>query len=108
MERESTTRNGEAAAAVVAAGIGTAALGLLTTLAAASRGIQSFLNFYAPVGPLSGKSIVAVVVWIAAWVFLHAAWRDRHLMPRTVAWIALGLVVLGLAGTFPLVFGAFE
>jgi hypothetical protein len=108
MKPESARRNGEAAAALVAAGIGTMVLGLLTTLAAASRGMQGLLSFYAPAGLLSGKSTIAVVVWIVAWVVLHAAWYDQHLHVRTIAWITLALVGLGLAGTFPPIFETFE
>jgi len=38
------------AAALVAGGIGAAAIGLLTTLAEASAGIKTALNWYNPVG----------------------------------------------------------
>lgn len=101
-------RNGAAAAAVLAAAIGTAVLGLLTTLAAASKGIGVALDFYAPAGPLSGKSTVTVIVWLAAWIVLHVAWRNRQVAPRALTWLTLALVVLGLLGTFPPVFEAFE
>jgi hypothetical protein len=58
---------GKALAAMVAAGVGCAALGVLTTLAELSPGLKNVLNFYDPVGPLSGKTTVAVIVWLIAW-----------------------------------------
>jgi hypothetical protein len=48
------------AAAIVAAGVGALSLGILTTTAEASTGINDFLSFYDPVGPLSGETIGAV------------------------------------------------
>lgn len=101
-------RNGGAAAAVLAAGIGTAVLGLLTMLAAASKGIGAALNFYAPAGPLSGKSTVTVIVWLAVWIVLQLAWRNRQVAPGALTWITLVLVALGLLGTFPPVFETLE
>src|SRR5262245_26220863 len=65
------TTNGAAAAAVLTVGIGSFVLGLLTTLAAASRPVATVLAFYGPAGPLSGKSTVAVVVWLVAWTVFH-------------------------------------
>jgi hypothetical protein len=61
-----TKPNGPVAAGVLAAGIGAFTMGLLTTAAAASAGIAGALNWYRPVGPLSGKSLGAVVAWLVA------------------------------------------
>src|SRR4051812_37189182 len=56
--------NGPAAAAFLACGVGSAVLGLAIVLVEASPGhVKSWLNFYDPVGPLSGKTIVAVVAF---------------------------------------------
>ena len=69
--------NGIAAAAFVSAGIGCAALGLLTTLAQMSGGVKHVLNWWNPAGPLSGKSGVAVIIWILSWIVSQAARRRR-------------------------------
>jgi uncharacterized membrane protein len=103
----STVTNGTAAAAILAAGIGSFVLGLLTTLAAASKAINDVLAFYSPVGPLSGKTTVAVVIWLAAWVLLHRTWKNRQVNFGLVFIGALILIALAFLGTFPLFFEAF-
>ena len=52
--------NGPAAAAILASGIGSLALGLSTTLAQAIAPVKEALNFYDPAGSLSGETTVAV------------------------------------------------
>jgi hypothetical protein len=56
----------------VAAGIGSTALGLFTTLAEANTFVKEVLTFYSPVGPLSGKTTLAVIVWLLSWAILHS------------------------------------
>ena len=68
---------GPVAAAILAAGVGALALGVLTTLAEASEGFKEFLTFSEPVGPLSGKTIGAVLIWLVAWVVLHIVYRNK-------------------------------
>src|SRR6266704_1241965 len=58
---------GPIAAAVIAGGVGAAALGVVTTLAEASTRVSDWLAWSDRVGPLSGKTIMAVVVWLVAW-----------------------------------------
>jgi hypothetical protein len=98
---------GKALAALVAAGIGCAALGVLTTLAELSPGLKSVLNFYDPVGPLSGKTTVAVIVWLIAWYALARRWHARPpvMTPALVATFVL--IGVGFVGTFPLFFELF-
>jgi hypothetical protein len=93
--------NGPAAAAHVAAGLGCLTMGLLTWLGAWQAGIDQSLTLFAPVGPLSGKSSGAVLVWLLAWAVLHAAWRRRMLNFGIVLVLTLALIALGFAGTFP-------
>jgi len=106
-QHEMTLSNGPACAAVLAAGIGSFALGVLVTLNEASAKISGMLNVYGPVGPLSGKTGVAVLVWLVAWAVLAGAWKDRQVDFGKVWGAALALVILGLLGTFPLVFDLF-
>ena len=99
--------NGPAAAAVLAGGIGAFGLGLATTLAEASPAISAALNLYNPVGPLSGKVLVGVVIWLVAWLILGSMWRGKEVnfgRAATWAFIFLGL---GLLFTFPPFFDLF-
>jgi len=106
-EQEKTRPNGEAAAALLAAGIGCLALGVVTTVAAASTAFANSIKLVNAVGPLSGKTTIAVVVWLLAWVGLHFAFRRHQVDFTRVFVIALILVGLGLVGTFPLFYDLF-
>jgi len=90
-----------AAAALLAGGIGSMALGLLTVLAEASTPIKDALRFYGPAGPLSGKTTVAVIVWLVSWVILRGVWNKKEVEFGKVAGVAFILLALGLIGTFP-------
>lgn len=98
---------GPIAAAILAAGIGALALGVLTTLAEASESIKEFLNLYDPVGPLSGKTIGAVIIWLIAWAILHMMYRNKAVESRKELAASLFLIGLGVLGTFPMFFQAF-
>ena len=96
-----TIPNGPGAAAILAAGIGCAAVGILAFAAEASRPLANLLNFYNPTGPLSGKTTVAIIVWLMAWFVLSAVWR-RKTVPMGVVNLA-AFILLGTAFllTFP-------
>lgn len=98
---------GPVAAAILAAGVGAFALGVLTTLAEASEGIKDFLSLYDPVGPLAGKTIGAVIVWLIAWAVLHLMYREKAVESRKALTTSLILVGFGVLGTFPIFFQAF-
>ena len=66
--------NGPGAAAILAAGIGGAVVGILALAGDASPAIGKLLNFYNPTGALSGVSTVAIVVWLVAWFLSARAW----------------------------------
>jgi hypothetical protein len=59
------------------------------------------------VGPLSGKVLMAVLVWLVTWAVLHLALRNRPYETRRALVISLVLIGLGVLGTFPLFFQAF-
>jgi hypothetical protein len=103
-----TFHNGPAAAAVLAAGVGCAVLGLFTLLAEAIEPIHNFMELSSAVGPLSGKSTFAVLVWLIVWVGLHLWWRDQNVSFRAVYIVTLVLVGVGFVLTFPPVFLAFS
>jgi hypothetical protein len=98
---------GPVAAAVLATGIGAFVLGLLTTLSEASTDVHDFLEFSTDVGPLSGKTILAVIAYFGSWAILHALWRRQTRDLRPILIIAGVLTVLGILGTLPTFFQAF-
>jgi hypothetical protein len=98
---------GPIAAAIIAGGVGAAALGVFTTLAEASADIKEWLDWNADVGPLSGKTIMAVIVWLVAWAVLHVVYRGKPYETRRAFTIAVVLIGLGVLGTFPTFFQAF-
>jgi hypothetical protein len=99
--------DGPLAAVLLAAGIGSFALGLFTALAEASQGFRERLILDAAVGPLSGKTVWATAVFVVAWVALHFALRQRDGILRTATIAFIVLTLLGLLGTFPIFFQAF-
>ncbi len=101
MPEHETSTNGEAAAAILAAGIGSLALGFVTAVTEVAGSLRSMLVFYRPAGPLSGRAILAVVVWLASWLILHFLWKSRQVDFAKIYFWTLVLVVLGLVGAFP-------
>ena len=89
------------AAAMLASGIGCFVYGILICLAQGSKAIGGILNFYDPVGPLGGKTTVAVVVWLIAWGILAGKWKDQPVDFGKMYKVTLILVGLGLLGSFP-------
>lgn len=98
---------GPVAAALLATGIGVFTLGLFTTLSEASTGIHDFLQFTDEVGPLGGKTILAVIAYFGSWATLHALWRKQNPVLRPILIAAAILTALGILGTFPIFFQAF-
>ena len=79
--------NGPGAAAVLAAGIGSLALGVFAFAGDASPPIRRVFNIWDPSGPLSGVTSGAVLVWLVAWYMLARRWatRDVGLTSVTIA-----------------------
>jgi hypothetical protein len=100
--------SGPAAALILAGGIAVFCMGLVTTLGEASTGIADGLQWNDRVGPLSGKTLITVIVFAAAWVLLHTLWRRSNPPLRSITIASAVLIVLGLVGTFPTFFQAFE
>ena len=98
---------GPISAAIIAAGIGALALGMVTTLAEANESIKEWLEFNSDVGPLSGKTILAVIVWLLSWGILHAGMRAKPYETRRAVAIASVLIAVGVLGTFPTFFQLF-
>lgn len=95
--------NGASLAAFLAAGIGSLAMGSFVVLNEA--GIFTSPSFYGPSGGLSGRSTLAVVVWLMTWAWLHRRWRSRELEAKPVYLATLVLAALGVLATFPPLWG---
>jgi hypothetical protein len=98
---------GPIAAAIIAGGIGALTLGVLTTLSEASTTVSDWLNWNNAVGPLSGKTLLTVIVWLLAWAVLHIVYRNKPYESGRALSIALILIALGVIGTFPTFFQLF-
>lgn len=99
--------NGPGAAAILAAGVGCATVGILAIAAEASRPFANMLNFYNPVGPLSGKTTVAVIVWLVAWFVLSRLWKEKTVALGPVNVAAFILLGIGFLLTAPPIWGLF-
>ena len=97
-------KNGPSAAAILAGGIGLAVFGIVTALSESIAAVNAGLGWSKPVGALSGKTIIEVVVWLVAWLILGLAWKDREVSLRPILIVSVILLVVGTLLTFPPVF----
>jgi hypothetical protein len=93
--------NGSGAAAVLAAGIGAFAIAVLDVTADKIASFKGMMNLYRPTGPLSGVTIISLVLWLVCWAVLEMMWQKKTVGMARVSTIALGLLVLSLLLTFP-------
>jgi hypothetical protein len=97
------TKNGSAWAALLAAGIGGFAFGILTDISECSTGASKFLQrCYPPAGSLSGVAVYAVLIWMLVWIALHLRWNNRQIQNQRL--LMAGIILLMLAAfitTFP-------
>jgi len=93
--------NGPGAAAILSAGIGSAALGVFALAGDAFPAINRLFTFYKPSGALSGVSTVAVIVWLIAWYVLARRWATETVAMAQVNIVAFLLLAVGLLLTFP-------
>jgi hypothetical protein len=101
-------RDGPAAAAMLAAGIGSLVLAVLVVVAEAKESFKESLAYSDRVGPLSGKTIWAVVAFAVSWLVLGIVLRRRDVDLGKVAIITSVLLGLALIGTFSPFFEMFQ
>lgn len=102
LRRDSTSvPNGSGAAAILAAGIGSFAVAVLTIAADKSVSAKNLLVFYKPTGPLSGVTTGAIVFWLLAWAILEWRWRKETVSLKPINVVAFVLLGLSLLLTFP-------
>jgi hypothetical protein len=100
--------NGVAAAAILAAGLGSALYGLIVLLAESSEALKNLMILNTAVGPLSGKSTFGVLAWLVVWGVLHLLWRSKNVDFARVWTATLVLIGVSLVCTFPLFFMLFS
>ena len=93
--------NGSAAAAILAAGIGSMLLGIITVAVDKNPSIKSLLSIYKPAGPLSGVTTTAILGWLICWLVLELLWRKKDVSLARINVIAFALLVFSLLATFP-------
>jgi hypothetical protein len=93
--------NGPGAAAILAAGLGSFAVGLFALVGDAWPAAARFFTFYVPTGPLSGVTTSAIVVWLAAWLGLSRVWAEQTVAAGKVVAVSFVLLALSLLLTFP-------
>ena len=98
---EARIANGSGVAAVLAAGVGSAVLGVLSFAGDKSAAIKTMLNWDKPTGALSGVTTAAIVVWLAVWVVLELAWKGKTVAVGRLTTAALVLLLVGFLLTFP-------
>jgi hypothetical protein len=103
-----TKPNGVAAAAILAASIGAFVLGVSIVVTEAIPAWTSAAGrVYAPAGPISGRSTLAVLAYVVALFVLIRLWHARNVNFGRVWTISLVLLAVGLLGSFPLFYGLF-
>ena len=100
-------RDGAAAAALLAAVIGIFVLALMIVLAEAKEDFSNWLKWDNEVGPLSGKSSLALIAWAAAWPVLHLLLYRRDGVLLAASAVSLVLFVAAMVLMFPPVFDKF-
>lgn len=98
-ERRAESANGPALASFLAAGIGAFAMGFVVILNEA--GLFAVPALYRPAGGVTGRTTVAVVIWLIGWAVLHNRWKHRHVEPRRVYVLGVILIGLGILLTLP-------
>ena len=93
--------NGSGAAAILAAGVGAMARGVMAVAGDKSAVVKSSMIFYKPTGLLSGVTTVAILIWLGCWGLLEWRWRKRSVAAGRVCLVALVLLGAGVLLTFP-------
>jgi hypothetical protein len=91
---------GPAAAVLIATGLSSLALGILTGLVAAFPGVESAMTVSQRVGDLSGVSIITIAVFFGVWGLMTAVWRRSSPSLARVAFVSAAFFVLCVVATF--------
>jgi uncharacterized membrane protein YidH (DUF202 family) len=104
-EPPSDRMGGSTAATLLAAGVGCAAFGIAVVASESIEAVKNLFTLSTAVGPLSGKAVAAMVIYVIAWIVLHLACRRRTMSFAAVLRVTAVLIGVGLLGTFPPFYG---
>jgi hypothetical protein len=93
--------NGPAAAALLGGGIGSAIFGMIVLFSELNESFATSLNWYKPVGPLFGKSLLGIAAFFISWAVLHFMWKDREVDFNRISTLSIILLAAALLFTFP-------
>ena len=95
--------NGPVAAILLAGGIGSAVLGLVTFMYELNdkSAFAKSLSWYKPTGGLSGKSSLGILAFFISWAILHNMWKGKETKFAQISTWAISLLIVGFLGTFP-------
>jgi hypothetical protein len=74
-------------------------MGLVSLLNAA--GMLPVPTLYAPAGGVTGRTTLAVLIWLIAWAVLHSQWKDRDMETGRAHTVTIVLTLLGILFAFP-------
>ena len=103
MPQETSARlsNGSGAAAILAAGFGCFAVGVIAVIADKLPAVKRALIFYKPTGALSGVTTTAILIWLLSWAILEWRWKSKTVALERINFAAFVLFAIGLLLTFP-------
>jgi len=101
MSQTNELPNGSGAAAILGAGIGCGAIGILAFWGDASASMGKALNIYNPTGGLSGVTTFGIIIWLVAWFALDRMWRGKTVEITKVNLVSFALLAVGFLLTFP-------
>jgi len=100
-ENSASLPNGSGAAAILAAGFGCFAIGVIAVVADKSLAVKRALVFYKPTGALSGVTTAAILLWLLSWAVLEWRWKAKTVALGRINLAAFALLAIGLLLTFP-------
>jgi uncharacterized membrane protein YdcZ (DUF606 family) len=102
--------NGPVSAALLAGGIGSAAMGMVTLIYEINdkSAFAKSMTWSKAVGGLSGKSMWSIIIFFVSWAILLYIWKDKETDFARISSIAIALLLVGLLGTFPPVWELFK
>ena len=109
MAKEIDKPNGPVAAALLAGGIGSAVLGLVTFIYELNdkSSFATSMVWSKAVGGLSGKSGLGIIAFFLAWFVLNNMLKGKDVDFNRIATISYVLLAIGFIGTFPFVWHLF-
>jgi hypothetical protein len=99
--------SGSAVAVLISGALGCFTIGLMIIFAEASKGFNDWLNWFNPVGPLSGKTGMGLIVWLFSWVLLYSFMKNKEIKLKPAVTATYIILALAILFSFPVFFDLF-